>query len=455
VEVRVERLKLQRKTNSDHEQQNTFNSNLIEQTANSGSGQALDSEVRATLEPQFGHSFADVRVFSDAQADRMARDVNASAFTVGQAMFFSEGAYQPNTPEGLGLLAHELTHTIQQPKNRIAVPHDTPLAIDPSPELEHEANENAVQVSRSGVMNPNGVVASQSKISSNENMAVQREPKSGAITIPTVTVVGDAPQQVAGTTIVGDASPGAYTREVEHAMDRLADKADANATKYALQVEKAFKDFELYAEPKLSDMKITEDDVAEFIVGKGIEVIASQITGGLTGGIGASIGTFIVGKVKEKLLASAKVDKVGSLKTVIKQMGQTGSDAATVIQGAVNEKINPLVAMIKTKCSSDQEFTSGEQDFIDNFTYIEDPAAFNAAIAKLGIPDTTDAAKLQLDIFQALVERFEMKYIIANASAYQKISYGAAAIVGDDSHSLNKDAREAAQQARQNRGKSM
>ncbi len=110
----MERLKLQRKTNSDHEQQNTINSSLIEQAASNGSGQALDPTVRATLEPQFGYSFADVRVFSDAQADRMARDVNATAFTVGQDVFFRDGEYNPESAQGRHLLAHELTHTIQQ-----------------------------------------------------------------------------------------------------------------------------------------------------------------------------------------------------------------------------------------------------------------------------------------------------------------------------------------------------
>jgi Domain of unknown function (DUF4157) len=110
----VERLKLQRKTNSDHEQNNTFNSSLIEPVSDSASGQTLDPTLRATLEPQFGHSFADVRVFSDAQADRMARDVNARAFTVGQDMFFRDGEYNPESAQGRHLLAHELTHTIQQ-----------------------------------------------------------------------------------------------------------------------------------------------------------------------------------------------------------------------------------------------------------------------------------------------------------------------------------------------------
>jgi Zn-dependent peptidase ImmA (M78 family) len=381
-----------------------------------------------------------VRVFSDAQADRMARDVNARAFTVGQDMFFRNNEYNPESMQGRHLLAHELTHTIQQ---RGTQPGENLRISQPDDVGEHEADTAA-----------HHVLAGRSvQVAASRGSAIQR--KNGSITIPEVTIEGNVPQQVANTTIAGDATPGAYTREIEQSKNRLADKADANATKYALQVEKAFKDFELYAAPKLTDMSITEDDVAEFIVGKSIEVIAGQITGGLTGGIGAKIGTFIVEKLKEKLIASAKLDKVGSLQAVIKQMGQTGSDGATVIQGAVKEKIFPLVGTIRTKCSSNQEFTPAEKEFIDDFTYIEDPAAFDAAIAKLGIPNTTDAVKLQLDIFQALVERFEAKYILANASFGKKISYGAAAIVGDDSHSLDKDAKAAAQQARQARANSM
>jgi Domain of unknown function (DUF4157) len=133
----VERLKLQRKTNSDHEQENTFNASLIEQAASNGSGQALDPAVRATLEPQFGHSFADVRVFSDAQADRMARDVNATAFTVGQDMFFRAGEYNPESMQGRHLLAHELTHTIQQ---RGARPSKNLEISTPGESQESEAN---------------------------------------------------------------------------------------------------------------------------------------------------------------------------------------------------------------------------------------------------------------------------------------------------------------------------
>ncbi len=88
--------------------------------------QTLDGDTRAFLEPRFGHSFGDVRVYADGQADQLAQQYQARAFAVGQNVFFSRGAYNPNTPEGMHLLAHELTHTIQQ---RDAKPNRQPLEI--------------------------------------------------------------------------------------------------------------------------------------------------------------------------------------------------------------------------------------------------------------------------------------------------------------------------------------
>jgi Domain of unknown function (DUF4157) len=173
----VERLKLQRKTNSDHEQQNTVHSSLIEQVANSGSGQALDPAVRATLEPQFGHSFADVRVFSDAQADQMARNVNARAFTVGQDVFFQDGEYNPESPQGQYLLAHELTHTIQQRRAQPSEDLKISQAGEPS-EIEADTASN-------------NVMAGQSvQVQGSNDAAIQRE--EGTFTMPEVTVEGDA-----------------------------------------------------------------------------------------------------------------------------------------------------------------------------------------------------------------------------------------------------------------------
>jgi hypothetical protein len=77
-------------------------------------GQPLDQATRAFMEPRFGHDFSQVRVHTDAQAAESARAVDALAYTVGQNLVFGTGKYAPWTTNGRGLLAHELTHTIQQ-----------------------------------------------------------------------------------------------------------------------------------------------------------------------------------------------------------------------------------------------------------------------------------------------------------------------------------------------------
>lgn len=77
-------------------------------------GEVLDSSTRETLESRFGRDFSHVRVHHDASAAQSASAVNARAYTVGQHMVFGAGQYAPRTLEGRALLAHELTHTVQQ-----------------------------------------------------------------------------------------------------------------------------------------------------------------------------------------------------------------------------------------------------------------------------------------------------------------------------------------------------
>jgi hypothetical protein len=77
-------------------------------------GSPLPLSVRQYMEPRFGASFKGVRVHTDDKAAKLNRQVSARAFTVGSHVFFGKGRFQPETPEGRELLAHELTHTIQQ-----------------------------------------------------------------------------------------------------------------------------------------------------------------------------------------------------------------------------------------------------------------------------------------------------------------------------------------------------
>jgi hypothetical protein len=78
-------------------------------------GQPLDPAARAWLEPRFGHNFSRVRVHADSAAAESARTVNALAYTVGRDVVFAAGQYAPHSTAGQRLLAHELTHVLQQP----------------------------------------------------------------------------------------------------------------------------------------------------------------------------------------------------------------------------------------------------------------------------------------------------------------------------------------------------
>lgn len=77
-------------------------------------GSPLEPTLRLDMEQRFGSDFSQVRVHSGSIADQSARDVNAIAYTVGRDVVFGAGAFEPETRGGLWLLAHELTHVVQQ-----------------------------------------------------------------------------------------------------------------------------------------------------------------------------------------------------------------------------------------------------------------------------------------------------------------------------------------------------
>jgi hypothetical protein len=82
-----------------------------------GPGQPLEPEVSDSMESRFGTDFKDVRVHTDSRAAASARSINAQAFTSGRNVVFGSNEYAPHTPAGRKLLAHELTHVVQQGKS--------------------------------------------------------------------------------------------------------------------------------------------------------------------------------------------------------------------------------------------------------------------------------------------------------------------------------------------------
>jgi Domain of unknown function (DUF4157) len=86
----------------------------------SSPGRPLDPALQQDMGQRFGHDFSRVRVHTGAAAERSAQEVNANAYTVGHNIVFGTNRFSPMTTEGRRLLAHELTHTIQQDSTALA-----------------------------------------------------------------------------------------------------------------------------------------------------------------------------------------------------------------------------------------------------------------------------------------------------------------------------------------------
>jgi hypothetical protein len=87
---------------------------VIQQIQCAGSGVQLPQATRDQMEPRFGADFGAVRVHSDSRANALAQALDARAFTVGSEIFFAKGEFAPESDQGKHLIAHELTHVVQQ-----------------------------------------------------------------------------------------------------------------------------------------------------------------------------------------------------------------------------------------------------------------------------------------------------------------------------------------------------
>jgi hypothetical protein len=110
-----------------------------------GGGQRLDDNSRQSIGGQLGDSLDDVRVHTDDHANRLASSVSARAFTTGTDVYFGKGEHNPGSTDGQQLLAHELTHVVQQR----GASTSGPLTVSqPGDALENEAEATAGDVVR-------------------------------------------------------------------------------------------------------------------------------------------------------------------------------------------------------------------------------------------------------------------------------------------------------------------
>jgi hypothetical protein len=119
----------------------------VHDVVGSGGGSPLETDTRGLMEERLGQDFSDVRVHTGQKADESARSINAQAYTVGTDVVFRSGHYSPGTDTGQRVLAHELTHVVQQKAGPVAgtpAPGGIRLS-DPSDPFEQAAERAAEQ----------------------------------------------------------------------------------------------------------------------------------------------------------------------------------------------------------------------------------------------------------------------------------------------------------------------
>jgi hypothetical protein len=112
----------------------------------SSPGQPLDAKTNETMSSRFGHDFSKVRVHADGRAAAAAEALDSYAFTLGTDIVFGPGQYSPASQKGQKLLAHELTHVVQQSAGAAS----SEVQLNPSPHFEQEADSIAEKVTAGG-----------------------------------------------------------------------------------------------------------------------------------------------------------------------------------------------------------------------------------------------------------------------------------------------------------------
>ena len=112
-----------------------------------GGGQPLDTAVQKQMGAAMGHDFGGVKVHTGSESNELNSDLSARAFTSGQDVFFRQGDYEPATGSGQELIAHELTHVVQQSTG--AVSGGQKMTVNPPGDVhEQEADSVAQQVAQ-------------------------------------------------------------------------------------------------------------------------------------------------------------------------------------------------------------------------------------------------------------------------------------------------------------------
>jgi hypothetical protein len=133
----------------------------------SGSGSSLDPAIQQDMGQRFGHDFSQVRVHTGAIAEQSARDVNAQAYTVEHNIVFGEGRFTPDSYNGRHLIAHELTHVLQQSRsagNRPRVQRDDIKPVTAAAKMQIVKEKLKTKYGLKEISEQNGVAWTESEL---------------------------------------------------------------------------------------------------------------------------------------------------------------------------------------------------------------------------------------------------------------------------------------------------
>lgn len=160
VQAKAEEEEVQKKAGTANPQPKSIESRL---NSSKGGGQKLGGQAKNEMESGFGADFSNVNIHTDDNAVQMSQDLGAKAFAHGNDVYFNKGQYDPQSSEGKHLLAHELTHTIQQKgmvqKQVQKNPNSTPWRYNPPATV----TRTIIEIQGIVGANPDGVYGTQTK----------------------------------------------------------------------------------------------------------------------------------------------------------------------------------------------------------------------------------------------------------------------------------------------------
>ena len=136
-------------------------------------GQPLDNQVQAQMEKATGQDLSGVQVHTSAESDAVNRQIGAKAFTTGSDIFFTNGAYSPGSSGGRELLAHELTHVVQQ-RSGVSIGDGGRMTVN-APHDQYEQEADAVARSITTSASPEAVQRHSPQEGEGDNVQAQEE----------------------------------------------------------------------------------------------------------------------------------------------------------------------------------------------------------------------------------------------------------------------------------------